>query len=165
MNPLNQSTWKLTRDGEGQSMQSMHSPYISRIASTGSETLWAVSPADIGYCAAAIIVYSSWHCYSNTAALQLVPHTCNVYFGFLWLPLQIFPIICEDKLHSAWPILGFLQVLAHRLQDVCLIGTSMQVLWIVKRSTMHALQCEQKYGCVCEMYLFWPEMIQNNSLA
>lgn len=92
MNTIHVKLQLVTRDGEGRNMWSKHSPYISRTASAGSETLRAVSPADVRYWAAAITVYSSWHCYSNTAAQQYVPHTGNVYFRFLWLTLRRFPI-------------------------------------------------------------------------
>lgn len=159
----------VTGDGEGQNMRSKHSPYISRTASAGSETLRAVSPAEVRYWAAAITVYSGWHCYSNTAAPQHVPHTCNVYFGFLWLTLRLFPI-------SSLQLFVKINYTQHGLYWVsCRFWHTgcRTVVWLARAFKYCELwidpQCmlynAKKYGCVCEMYSFWPEMIQNKSLS
>ncbi len=120
---------------------------MSRTASAGSESLRAVVLLMYGIgrqqsqstqAGTVILIQPRSSTYPIPA--MFISGSFDSHCGFSYF---IATIICADKLHSAWPVLGLLQVLAHRLQDGCLIGTSMQVLWIVNRSTMHALQCEK----------------------
>lgn len=125
---------------------------------------------NISYWAVAITVYSSWHCYSNTPAPQHIPHTCNVYFEFLWLTLRLFPIsslqlfvkinytqhgpywVSSRFWHTGCRIVG-------RLARACKYCE----LWIDPQCMFYNVVWKKKYGRICEMYSFWPEMIKKQS--